>query len=186
LPPKQRAALILCDALDWSAKDAASFLGMSVPAVNSALQRARASLHDDPAERRPEPTKLGTEREREFLDRYVAAHERRDIDALMTLLHEDLRWSMPPQPATYVGRDEVVGEWVSGGFGTAEFGEFRCVVTRANRVPAVAIYLKKPDRAEYVPMAMDVLRIEGDKIREITSFPFDGLREAFGLPKELS
>jgi RNA polymerase sigma-70 factor (ECF subfamily) len=186
LPPKQRAALILCDALDWSAKEAASFLEMTVPAVNSALQRARATLSDDPAERRPEPTKLGTEREREFLDRYVSAHERRDVDALAALLHEDLRFSMPPQPGTYVGRDEIVSYWVDGGFGTPEFGEFRCMVTRANRVPAVALYLKRPGSDRYRALALDVLRIEGERIREITTFDLEKVRASFGLPEELS
>jgi len=185
LPARQRAALVLCDALDWSAKDAASFLGMTSAAVNASLQRARATLREDPSARRPPPSNLGSEKRREFLERYVQAHERRDVDAIAAVLHEDLRFSMPPQPERYVGRDAIVRAWVEGGFGTEEFGDMRCVLTSANRLPAVAVYRRRPGGERYRAMAFDVLRIEGELIREVTTFELDAVREAFGLPEEL-
>ena len=185
LPAKQRAALILCDALDWSAKEAASFLGMSPAAVSAALQRARRTLSADPSSRRPPPSNLGPEKQRQFLQRYVEMHERRDLEGLEELLHEDLRFSMPPEPTTYVGRGGIVRAWVDGGFGTEAFGELRCVVTRANRLPAVAVYRRTPGQERYLPMALDVLRIEGERIREITTFDLGSVRNAFGLPEAL-
>ncbi|HEX6274606.1 MAG TPA: RNA polymerase subunit sigma-70 [Polyangiaceae bacterium] len=185
LPARQRAALVLCDALDWPAKEAASFLGMTSAAVNASLQRARATLREDPSARRPPPSKLGSEKRREFLTRYVEAHERADVDAIAALLHEDLRFSMPPEPTRQVGRDRIVRGWVEGGFGAEDFGAMRCLVTTANRLPAVAVYRRKPGAVGYRPMALDVLRIEGTLVREVTTFDLGAVREAFGLPEEL-
>ena len=137
LPAKQRAALILSDVLDWSAKEIAALLELSVASVNSALQRARATLEKQKPDLRPEskPDLDPDEQQRVLLERYVAATERGDAPALAALLREDVRFSMPPEPATYVGRDAVVDAWVQGGFGAAWFGDFRCRVTRANGVP---------------------------------------------------
>jgi RNA polymerase sigma-70 factor (ECF subfamily) len=185
LPARQRAALVLCDTLDWSAKEAASFLGMTSAAVSASLQRARATLREEPAERRPPPSNLSPEKRNEFLARYVDAHERADVDAIAALLHEDLRFSMPPEPTRQVGRERIVRGWVEGGFGAEDFGDMRCLVTLANRLPAVAVYRRRPGAAHFRPMALDVLRIEGELIREVTTFDLDGVRESFGLPEEL-
>ena len=106
LPPRQRAALILRDVLGWSAKDTASLLEASVVSVNSALQRARATLRDRLGEPRTEWARSSepTEEERDLLRRYVDAHERADADALAELLRDDARLTMPPHPTWYAGR----------------------------------------------------------------------------------
>jgi RNA polymerase sigma-70 factor (ECF subfamily) len=109
------------------------------------------------------------------------ATERADTDAIVALLHENLRFSMPPQPGSWVGREVVVAAWTEGGFGSAEFRDFRCTLTRANRQPAVACYLRRPGEAAYEALALDVLRIDNGVIIEITSFGPD-VFPASGLP----
>ena len=187
LPPKQRAALILRDVLDWSAKDTAELLETSVASVNSALQRARATLQRHlPPRRREWAAGLNpTEEERALLQRYVDATERGDPDAMAKLLSEDVRFSMPPESGTQVGRDAVVNGWVEGGFGAAWFGDFRCVITRANRMPAVACYHRKPGEPEYRAFALDVLKIADGQIAEITAFDMRPILDALGLPPTL-
>jgi RNA polymerase sigma-70 factor, ECF subfamily len=186
LPPRTRAVLILRDVLDWPAKDTAALLETSVAAVNSALQRARAGLKEHLPERRAEwaPSVDPTEAERELLDRYVDASERVDAHAIAALMREDSTWSMPPEPGLYRGRDKIVGFWIEGGFGTAEFGTFRCLRTTANLQPAVACYLQTPGEDGFKALALDVLRIEEGEIADITSFT-SAVFPAFGLPEKL-
>jgi RNA polymerase sigma-70 factor, ECF subfamily len=185
LPPRQRAVLILRDVLGWSAQDAASLLEGSVASVNSALQRARATLRDRLPERRTEwaPASGPSEEERELLRRYVDAHERTDAGALAEMLREDARLTMPPHPTWYAGREAImIG--VRQGF-DPEFGHLRSVVARANMQPAAAHYLRAPGESEHRPLAIDVLRIEGGRVAEIDSFIYPGLFPAFGLPPTL-
>jgi RNA polymerase sigma-70 factor (TIGR02960 family) len=187
LVPLQRAVLILRDVLDCSAKETADVLETSVPAVNSALQRARAAMREHLPEKRTEwaPGTDVTAAERELLERYMEHCESPDPLALKRLLSEDVRFSMPPQPGVWEGRDEVVDAWVSGGFGTEMFGSLRCVAIRANRQPAVACYFRRPGDDGYAPLAIDVLRIVDGAVAEIVTF--DGsLFGRFGLPKTLS
>jgi RNA polymerase sigma-70 factor, ECF subfamily len=186
LPPRPRAVLILRDVLGWSARDTATLLETSVASVNSALQRARAALKKYLPERRVDwaPGTDPSEQERALLDRYVEASERADADALAELMREDARFSMPPEPGLWVGRETIVASWKEGGFGTPEFRHFRCAVTRANMQPAVACYRRRPGESEYRPMALDVLRIEEGAIAEIVTFPGD-LFPAFELPSKL-
>jgi RNA polymerase sigma-70 factor, ECF subfamily len=186
LPPKQRAVLILRDVLDWSAKDTASLLEVSVASANSALQRARRTLREHLPERRLEwaPGADASREEHELVQRFVEASERGDADAFIELMHEDARFSMPPQPGTLVGRDTIVKGWKDGGFGTAEFGDFRCLVTRANMQPAVACYLRHPGESDYRALAIDVLRIEEGAVAEITGF-FGSVFQALELPPKL-
>ena len=148
LVPLQRAVLILRDVLGCSAKETAGVLETSVPAVNSALQRARAAMKEHLPERRDEwrSNTDATAAERKLLDRFVEYCESPDPIALKRLLSEDARFSMPPQPGIWEGRDEVVQCWIDGGFGSESFGSLRCVVTRANRQPAVACYARTPGR----------------------------------------
>jgi RNA polymerase sigma-70 factor (ECF subfamily) len=185
LPPRQRAILILRDVLGWSAKDTASLLEGSVASVNSALQRARASLRDRLPEQRSEwaRSSVPSEEERELLRRYVDAHERADADALAELLLEDARLTMPPHPSWYAGRT-AIRVAAQQGF-DPEFGRLRSVVAGANMQPAAAHYLQRPGESEYRPLALDLLRIEGGYVAEITSFVFPGLFPAFGLPPTL-
>jgi RNA polymerase sigma-70 factor (ECF subfamily) len=186
LPPNQRAVLILRDVLGWSAKDAASLLETSVASVNSALQRARATLKTHLPERRLEwaPGLDPSEEERALLQRYVDASERADADAFVEMLREDARFSMPPEPGVYVGREAIVASWKEGGFGTEEYSDFRCLITRANMQPAVACYLRRPGDSDYRPLALDVLRIENGAVAEIVAFP-GSLFPAFELPPKL-
>ena len=185
LPPRQRAVLILRDVLGWSAKDTASLMAVSVASVNSALQRARATLRDRLGERRTEwaPSSGPSDEERELLRSYVDAHERADADALAELLREDARLTMPPHPTWYAGREAILIA-TRQGF-DPEFGHLRSVVAGANLQPTAAHYLRRPGESEYVPLALDVLRIERGRVAEITSFVFPELFSAFGLPPKL-
>jgi RNA polymerase sigma-70 factor, ECF subfamily len=185
LPPRQRAALILRDVLGWSAKDTAALLEASVASANSALQRARSTLRDRLPERRTEwgPSSGPSDEERELLRRYLAAHERADLEALAELLREDARLTMPPHPTWYAGREAILVA-MRQGF-DPEFGRLRSVVAAANTQPAAAHYLLAPGEPDYRPLALDVLRIEGGRVAEISSFVFPGLFPAFGLPPKL-
>ena len=186
LAPLPRAVLVVRDVLGCSARETASLLETTEASVNSALQRARAGLRERLPERRAEwaPSAEPTAAERELLDRYVELSERADAHGLAALLHEDVRFTMPPQPGTWVGRDRVVGSWVEGGFGEGMFGSMRCVVTRANGQPAVACYVRRPGDDAYTPLAIDVLRIEEGAVKDITTF--DGaLLGMFALPPRL-
>lgn len=184
LPPRARAAFILRDVLDWSAKDTAAALETSVPAANSALQRARDTLRERlPAERAAWPA--GTDAsaaELELLERYMAASERGDGRALVATIRQDARWAMPPEPMSIVGDRAMLASWISGGFGSDAFGPMRCILTRANRQPAVACYVRKPGDDVFRPLAIDVLRIEDGLIAEILTFPPPAFA-AFDLPE---
>jgi RNA polymerase sigma-70 factor, ECF subfamily len=149
------------------------------------LQRARATLRDRLGERRMEWARSSepSEEERELLRRYVDAHERADAEALAELLREDARLTMPPHPTWYAGRKAILIA-ARQGF-DPEFGDLRTVVAAANRQPAAAHYLRRPGESEYRPLALDVLRIDGGRVAEITSFVFPGLFPAFGLPSTL-
>src|SRR5918992_1570516 len=153
----------------------------------AAIQRARAGLRESLPEDREawqhaaEPTAA----ERELLARYVECSERADAEGLAALMHEDVRFSMPPTPGVWTGRSTVVQAWIDGGFGSEAFGSMRCVVTRANGQPAVACYVRKPGDAAYEPLAIDVLRVQDGVVTEIVTF--DGaVFEHFDLPATLS
>jgi RNA polymerase sigma-70 factor (ECF subfamily) len=186
LPPRPRAVLILRDVLGWTAKDTARVLETTPAAVNSALQRAHAALKENLPERRidwsAEPE--AAHAERELVRRYVEVSENPDMEALAELLREDLRFSMPPQPGLYDGRDTIMEFWVAGGFGSEEWGETRCLVTWANRQPAVAYYVRQPGEQEFRPLALDVLRIESGLVKEIIAFE-PSVFPAFELPPSL-
>jgi RNA polymerase sigma-70 factor, ECF subfamily len=182
LPPRQRAVLLLRGVVGWSAKDVAALLETSVASVNSALQRARATLNDQLGERRidwPRSAQLN-ETDRELLHRYLDAHARSDADGLAALLRDDVRLVMPPHATWFDGRDAVVTA-ARQGFDPA-FGELRSVASAANRQPAAAHYLKQPGDSAHRALVIDVLLIEGGAIAEITSFVYPELFPAFGLP----
>jgi RNA polymerase sigma-70 factor (ECF subfamily) len=180
LPPNQRAVLLMRDVLGWPAADTAELLGTSVASVTSALQRARAALKQN----RPEepaswtPPAEPTAGERALLQRYMDAHARADAPALVAMMREDIRFTMPPQPTLYAGRAEV-GEFLTEALRTV--GEFRLVPTRANRMPAAANYLRAPGDTQFRALALDVLRFTGGQLAEITTFE-PSLFGYFGLP----
>jgi RNA polymerase sigma-70 factor, ECF subfamily len=187
LSPKQRAVLILRDVLGWSAKDTASLLETSVASVNSALQRARATLKRRLPVRRLDwaPESNPTSGEQALVKRYIEATERLDTDALLQMLSEDARFSMPPEPGVWVGRDTIVASWLEGGFGCGDYQDFRCILTHANRQPAVANYVRRPGDSEYRALAVDLLRIEDEAVAEIITFGPD-VFATLGLPPKLS
>jgi RNA polymerase sigma-70 factor (ECF subfamily) len=183
LTPQQRAALILCDVLGWSAREAGALLEVSPAAVNSALQRARATLQRRLPPRRPQwpPGADPGAAERELLKKYVDASERVDLHALASIIRDDAVFRMPPDPGIAVGRDAMIKVWVDGGFGSEPFGRVRCIVTRANLQPAVANYVLRPDDTAWRALALDVLRVEEGVITEIVTFA-GALFPRFGLP----
>ena len=186
LPPNQRAVLILRDVLGWSANETASALDTSVASANSALQRARATLQRHLPARRVDwgPEADPSEAERALLARYMEAHERGDVAGVAACLREDVVFSMPPDPEWRRGRDAVIGYWEEGGFGTDAMGEFRTVLTRANRQPAMAVYVRGPGEQGFRAMAIDVLRIEDGLVAEVTTFGPHWFPR-FGLPSAL-
>ncbi|MET9622454.1 sigma-70 family RNA polymerase sigma factor [Streptomyces sp. NPDC006464] len=181
LPPKQRAVLILREVLAWKASEVAELLGSTVASVNSALQRARATLAEN------EPTASDTvdpldEDQKDLLERYVAAFEGYDMKALTALLHEDATMSMPPYDLWLRGHDDIVG-WMLG-VGEVCSGS-KLVPTVANGSPAFAQYHPDPDGG-YSPWALIVLELSDGRIGEMTFF-LDTKRwfPLFGLPERL-
>ena len=176
LPGRQRAVLIFRDVLGWTAPEVAGLLESTVASVNSALQRARATIeHQLPETRRTkaDPT------ERELLNRYVAAFEHADMDGLVTLLREDATLRMPPQPL------------LSGGLRIANFflktvargdlTRIRHRPTWANGRPAVTIEMRAED-GTWAPYGISLLEIEGAQIVRIDAFLDPGLLPRFGVP----
>lgn len=177
LPPRQRAAVILCDVLRWSAAETAVFLQTSTAGVNSALQRARGTLGRLPL---TSVAPLDADQQ-DLLDRYVAAFENYDMDAFVTLLHADAVQSMPPFAMWLQGRDDIKA-WMLG-VGAGCRGS-RLVRTAANGTSAVGQY--RPDQRGHVPWALHVLDVDGGRIREIHTFlDTDSEFPAFGLPDRL-
>lgn len=177
LPPKQRAALILCEVLRWPAVEVADLLDTSVASVNSALQRARATL--DEARLRAEPPDASTVDDA-LLARYLDAFERYDIDELSLLVREDAIQSMPPYELWLEGRDQILAWWT--GPGAACRGS-RLVPTRANGLPAFGQYRPSGPGGRHEPWALQVLQFDGDRLAEMTFFLDTAtLFPLFGLP----
>lgn len=187
LPPTQRAALLLRDVLGWSAKETAALLETTVPAANSALQRARATLKQNVPSHRSEwasPSERTAE-ERALVHRYMDAHERSDFAALAELLCEDARLTMPPTPSWFEGREAITGLFASwlDVRSPHYVGEVRRVAVAANMQPGSAGYLRRPGDSAYRPLGLELLRIEDGKVAEITMFVTAELFPAFELPK---
>jgi RNA polymerase sigma-70 factor (ECF subfamily) len=178
LPPRQRAVLILCEVLKWQATEAAELLDTSVASVNSALQRARATLAS--ATIQPVDT---PDVDTALLERYVAAFEAYDIDRLTDLLREDAVQSMPPFDLWLSGRDDIFTWWL--GPGIACKGSRVIPVRTANGSPAFGQYKIDPDGG-YAPWALQVLETSGGRIAELTFFlDTERLFPLFGLPEHL-
>ena len=176
LPARQRAALILCEVLRWPVAEAAELLDTSVPAINSALQRARATLRALPAEDRPRPL---DDVDAELLARYVDAFERYDIERLVALLHEDAVQSMPPFAMWLRGAADI-GRWMVEPGPSACRGS-RLLATSANGCPAFGQYRPDPDGG-YAPWALQVLEISGGRDHRDVLLP-GLLRPRAALPR---
>jgi RNA polymerase sigma-70 factor (ECF subfamily) len=178
LPPRQRAVLVLREVLRWKADEVAQLLDTTVASVNSALQRARATMAA--LDGVPEPRPLDDD-ERDLLSRYVDAFERYDIDTLVKLLQADATQHMPPFEMWLRGRDDI-GTWMLGP-GAACRGS-RVLATEANGSPAVAQWRRRADGG-YEPWALHVLEVTDGRIGHISSFlNLDiELFRALGLPE---
>jgi RNA polymerase sigma-70 factor (ECF subfamily) len=184
LPARQRAVLLLRDVQGYSATETASILELSVPAVTSALQRARATIAEKVAVRDEDWSPRGiTEADRALLTAFIDAHERQDPVAALALLREDIRVSMPPNPGLFTGKD-IVAVLMAHAYDRSVFGDWKLLPTSANRMPAAASYLRHAGSDLYVPFKLDVLRTGASRIAEITTFD-PSLFNRFALPRSL-
>lgn len=182
LPPRQRAVLILREVLAWSAAEVAALLGMSVAAVKSALQRARARL-DQLAPSTEVSARLAEPEQRRLLENYIAAFEAADPAALERLLREDATLEAPPLRTWYAGIRTCLPFMAEHVLGAPR--HWRMLPTRANGHPAVAAYTRGAD-GDYLPYGIVVLTATGDGISAITSFGDPELVTAFGFPARLA
>ena len=189
LPPRQRAALILADVLDWPAREVAELLGVSLSAVNSALHRARTRLanwsHGQVTEGLPRSG--ADERTQALLQRYVRAWEAADVAGLVALLKEDAALAMPPSPSWYRGRTSIAAFVATtvfadhGQFSDQAAGRWLLRATEANGLPAFGIYQRTAED-RYDGFGVHVLAFEAGQLAEIISFIDGSLLPFFGLP----
>ena len=184
LPGRQRAILILRDVLGWKAEEVASLLDLTVVAVNSALQRGRATMKKWQSETALAMATTADSRQTEtLLARYVAAWETADVAGFIALLREDAALTMPPLPVWYRGHAAIshfVGQYLFAG---QVQGRFRLVATRANGCPAFAVY-ERDETGMYRSSALQILVIDQDRIAQIDDYlaPDDRLFSRFNLP----
>jgi RNA polymerase sigma-70 factor (ECF subfamily) len=185
LPPKQRAILILRDVVDWSAREVAQHLELSLASVNSAHQRARATMRAlQPSRLSEAPSTVSrTDDERAALQTFMQAWEAADVHQMTALLRDDARWAMPPAPLWFQGRAAI--ERLYELFPIDFRGRrYRMLPSGANQQPAAAAYVREPGDSTYAFSALLVLRIEGGQIAEVTTFGPE-LCRAFGLAATL-
>jgi RNA polymerase sigma-70 factor (ECF subfamily) len=183
LPPRQRAVLILCEVLRWKASEVAELLETSVASVNSALQRARATLETVDLEAGKTVAEMD-EADRDLLARYVKAFEAYDVDALTSLIREDATQSMPPYDLWLTGRDDIFTWWFGPGIGCR--GSRVIPTISANGSPAFGQYKPSETGTGFDPWALQVLEIRDGKIGEFTFFlGTETLFPLFGLPPRL-
>ncbi len=181
LPARQRAALLLCDVLGFSAAEAAGQLGSSVASVNSALQRARETMGRGEPPARPGPAPEAGDGQAALLARYVEAWERHDVDGLVALLAEEAIAAMPPWPEWFAGRD-AIGAFFRATWQTCP--GVRLLPTGANGQPAFGAYRRAPDGGWEATM-VHVLTLEGGVLARVDFFIEPRLVEVFGLPMRL-
>jgi RNA polymerase sigma-70 factor (ECF subfamily) len=175
LPPQQRAVLILRDVLSWSATEVAALLDLSVAAVNSTLQRARSHLPAD-TDSLVQPSE---QRQRELLDRYVAAFQNADVDELIAVLTEDALYEMPPFLTWFQG-DAAIGAFL--GPRMRGFGKTPVVRTTANGQPAVALYPATADGEHHLHV-LHVLTLVPEGVSRIVAFMDVDALQRFNLPE---
>jgi RNA polymerase sigma-70 factor, ECF subfamily len=182
LPARQRAVLVLRDVLGFSAREVAESLETTVASVNSALQRARRTVADRVGPRSQQQTlrSLGDARIRELVQRYVAAWDRNDIEAIRALLVEDAIFAMPPYPQWWQGRDAIARLYAGAGP-----LRLRHIAIEANGQPALAWYVWDAARELYAAASIEVLTLGAGGIEQITAFVMPELFARFGLPDVL-
>jgi RNA polymerase sigma-70 factor (ECF subfamily) len=182
LPPRQRAVLILCEVLRWKAAEVAELLETSVASVNSALQRARATLEASNVSLTDTSPSVD-EADAELLARYVEAFESYDMEALTSLIQEDATQSMPPYELWLRGRDDIFAWWLGPGAGCR--GSRVIPTLAANGAPAFGQYKPSESGSGFEPWALQVLEIENGRIVELTFFlDTERVFPLFGLPLE--
>ena len=187
LPARQRAALVLRDVLGFRAGEVAGMLEASEASINSALQRARATLSSGSSDTRarddaPVPRSA---QERELVDRFADAFESGEVDQVIALLTEDAWVTMPPAPHQYQGA-EAISIFLRHAFGGRGAQEHRLLPTRANGQPALAHYVRVPGEANARGVGVLVLSVRGDRISRVTRFGGEHLLAHFGLPGALA
>ena len=182
LPPRQRAALILCDVLGWAAAESATLLGGTTASINSVLQRARETLAKRYPDGRPALAPRPDAAQQTLLDRYLRAWEGLDLDGFVSLLKEDATYSMPPLPQWYAGREAIRAFF---GWAWKSYGGFRLAPTAANRQPAFAMYSRPKSGGPWAAHSIHVLSLEKNEIAGLTLFmkpTGPQLFAGFGLP----
>jgi len=184
LPGRQRAALLGREVLGLSAAETARLVGASVPATNSALQRARETMKKHlPRHRGDWSAPAPDPEEKRLLEAFVDAHERCDAAAALAVAATDIRVTMPPQPFCFDGRD-ALAPLLERAFGAEREGDWRLLPTSANRMPAAVSYLRRPGDSLFRAFKVDVLRIADGEIVEITTVG-PALFVAHGMPEVL-
>ena len=181
LPARQRAVLILRDVLRWSAAEVAASLDTTVAAVNSALQRAHAQID------KAHPTADGavgelSDRQSQLLEEYVEAFWRKDIDRIVSLLTADATWEMPPFTGWYAGAT-TIGELIDTQCPGGE-NDMPMLPTTANGQPAFGLYMRTPE-GDFVPFHLQVLDLDGERVRHVSVFFGDQVFRRFGLPDRI-
>jgi RNA polymerase sigma-70 factor, ECF subfamily len=181
LPPRQRAALLLCDVLGWAAAETATLLGGSAASINSALQRARDTLAKRFPDGRPPAASRPSPAQQKLLSRYLEAWEGHDLEGFAALLKEDATFTMPPWLQWYAGREAIRAFFATA---WSHCGGLRLVPTAANGQPAFAAYQRSGAGAQWAVHSIHVLAFEHDMISTLTAFvkPDPRLLDAFGLP----
>jgi RNA polymerase sigma-70 factor (ECF subfamily) len=182
LPPRQRAALMLCDVLGWASAEAATLLDGSTASINSALQRARETLSHHYSDRRPPLESRTTPAQQRLLGRYLQAWEGHDVNGFVAVLKEDATAVMPPWLQWFIGR-EVIGTFFAAAWKTC--GGLHLVPTSANGQPAFAIYEFSGAGKRWNAHSIHVLTLENDAISAVTLFLDPQLFHDFGLPQFL-
>ncbi len=182
LPARQRAVLILRDVLGFTARETAAALETTPVSVNSALQRAHKTVNERLPEQSQQATlrSLGDEALSEVVERYVAAWERSDVNAVVAMLTEDARMTMPPLPSWYSGREQVA-VFLAGG-PLAGVQRWRLIPARANGQVAFGAYAWDDQTQAFMPHAVNMVTLRGTRIEEITAFLTPGAFRRLGLP----
>lgn len=181
LPAKQRAVLILRDVLRWSAAEVADALDTTTAAVNSALQRAHAQMTDRGLTEDSVETELSAG-QLQLLDRYVDAFWRKDIDTIVSLLTAEATWDMPPFTSWFKGAENI--GWLIGTECPGGAHDMPMLETRANGQPAYGLYMRTP-AGDFVPFQLQVLELDGERVKHVTAFFDHALFTTFGLPERL-
>jgi RNA polymerase sigma-70 factor, ECF subfamily len=182
LPPRQRAALLLCDVLGWAAAEAATLLGGTAASINSALQRSRETLARRYPDGRPSVALRPDAAQQALLGRYLDAWEGHDLDSFVALLKEDATANMPPWRQWFAGREAICAFFAMA---WKMCGGLRLLPTAANGQPAFAVYERKGGGGEWAAHSIQVLTLDRDAISALTVFVEPRLFEEFGLPPVL-